>query len=61
MLYGTDFHSSYQVATVAIEAIFLFGIIAVAIGALSFKKRSQSSQALFKWYNFGLAMGMALV
>ena len=60
-LYGTNFHDHYVVATVAIEAIALFALIVVAIGSLSFKKRSQSSQALFKWYNYGLAMAMALV
>ena len=61
ILFGTDFHSSYRVALVAIQAVFLFALIAVAIASLSFKKRSQSSQALFKWYRYGLAMSMALV
>ena len=60
-LFGTNFHSRYQVATVVLEAIFLFALIVVAIGSLSFKKPSQSSQSLFKWYRYGLAMIMALV
>ncbi|KAG7007519.1 hypothetical protein G7Y79_00009g026280 [Physcia stellaris] len=61
ILFGTEFHNSYRVALVAIQAIFLFALIVVAIASMSFKKRSPSSQALFRWYRYGLAMIMTLV
>ena len=56
LLYGTNFHDRYRVALVVIQAIFLFALIAIAIGALTIKKRSQSSQDVFKWWRYGLAM-----
>ena len=61
LLFGTHFHNHYRLAYVVVEAILLFALIVVAVGSLTFKKRSQSSHSIFRWFNFGLAMIMALV
>ena len=60
-LFGTDFHDRYIVAEVVIEAICLFALILIAIWSVTFRKRSESSRAVFRWFRFGAAMSMELV
>ena len=48
-------------AQIVFVAIALFALVVIAIWALSLKKHTQASQAVFRWYRFGTAMTVALV
>ena len=61
VLFGSNFQNHYMLAQIVIHSICLVALIVTAIGSLTIKKRSQSVQALFRWFRFGTAMTMALV
>lgn len=60
-LFGSNFHDRYIVAEFTIEVICLFALIVIAIWSVTFKKRSEPSRAIFRWFRFGIALLMGLV
>ncbi|KAL8758793.1 MAG: hypothetical protein Q9199_001204 [Rusavskia elegans] len=52
---GSGFHDAYNVARLVFQAIGLIGIVAIILGAKTFKKRHELNKKLFKWWAFWLS------
>lgn len=52
---GSGFHDAYDVAHLVFQAIGLIGIVAIIIGAKTFKKHHELNKKLFKWWAFWLS------